>query len=210
MTDCPPARPLRADALRNRERILVAARQVLAEDGLEAGFTEIARVAGVGVGSVYRRFPDRESLIDALFAEAIDQVAEEVQGALTSDDPGKAFWDHLTASIERRCANRGFAELLDSPRGRETTASAKERLQPLITELLDRAKNAGAVRAEVSTADIAVLMHVVSQTSTADHPDLWRRYLAIMADGLKPQSGFTLAHVPGAPDEWFVPSDARG
>src|SRR4051794_35027271 len=125
------ARPLRADAERNRERILAAAAEVFAERGLDVSLDDIAAHAGVGVGTVYRRFPDKDDLIDALFEAKIDGAVQLASDALEIEDP----WEGLVTFIRGMCAmqaaDRGFKDaLLSRDRGRDRVAGARERIAP--------------------------------------------------------------------------------
>lgn len=196
-----PDRPLRADAERNRRLILDVAGEVFAERGLDAGFDEVARRAGVGVGTVYRRFPDREDLIDALFAERIEGMAELAEEAGRVDDPWEAVVFFLERSIEAQAVDRGLMEVLGQGVGRDRRIErARDRMQPLVGALVRRAAAAGALRPGVQPLDLAVLASGLARISTDGRPDLWRRYLPVVLDGLRPapgQAGLPLA----APDE---------
>ena len=105
-------RPLRRDAERNRQRILDAARVVFAERGLSGSLDDIARQAGVGVGTVYRRFPDKELLIDALFEERIEEIADVARAAADHPDPWEGLVDFLTRTQELQSRDRGLKELV--------------------------------------------------------------------------------------------------
>jgi AcrR family transcriptional regulator len=188
-------RPLRADAERNRRRILVAAAEVFAKRGLDAGLDEIARHAGVGTGTVYRRFPDKAILIDALFESQIDNLIEVAETALAMPDAWDGLVHFLEKSIEMQQADRGLKELLfgegcpgAAQHGGSRFANKIDRLHPTIAEIVDRAKAAGQLRADVSVTDLAVLqfmLHGVGTFAAAVEPQLWRRQLAISLDGLR-------------------------
>src|SRR5918912_696083 len=122
------ARPLRADAERNRARILAAAAEVFAERGLDVSLDDVAAHAGVGVGTVYRRFPDKDALIDALFEDKIAGVAEVAGRALELKDPWDAFETFVRAVAQAQAQDRGLKEALHvSDRGRHRIAVARER-----------------------------------------------------------------------------------
>ncbi|WP_082500426.1 MULTISPECIES: TetR/AcrR family transcriptional regulator [unclassified Nocardioides] len=179
-------RPLRADAERNRRLILDAASAVFAERGLEAGFEEVARRAGVGVGTVYRRFPDRDDLIDALFARRLDELVALTARAGEREDPWEALVWFLEESVAAQSCDRGLSEVLgDGLRGAERLERARERMQPAVGAVVARAQAAGLLRDDVAPLDLAVLSRAVSQIGTEATPDLWRRYLAILLDGLR-------------------------
>ena len=113
-------RPLRADAARNRARLLVAAKEVFAARGLDATMDEVARRAGVGVGTAYRRFRNRDDLIAALFEERLDEFMGLLDESLADDDPWRGLSGFLERSMEMQAADRGFKELLlQSVEGRE-------------------------------------------------------------------------------------------
>src|SRR5919112_2460198 len=125
-------RPLRADAERNRRRILAAASTVFAERGLEVSLDDIAAAAGVGVGTVYRRFPDKDALIDALFEDKIRAVADKVRASLEVADPWEGFEAFMRGVCASHAADRGLKEaMLSGDRGRERMQIAREHMAPL-------------------------------------------------------------------------------
>lgn len=183
-------RPLRADAARNRELILETAAEVFAEQGLEAGYDEIARRAGIGVGTVYRRFPERGELIQALFES---RISEMVQIAEQAAERPRA-WDGLTwfleRAIERQVADRGLKEVMVrtiSEGARHDTG--RERLGPIIEDIVARAQGDGSLRADIAATDIGMNLMLISSMTTRAQPDLWRRYLALFIDGLRARPG---------------------
>ncbi len=105
-------RPLRRDAERNRQRILAAAREAFAEDGLSVTLDEIARRAGVGVGTIYRRFPDKEQLIDALFEDRMKEFAAEAEQAMLAQDPWTGLVSFMERATEQHACDRGFKEVV--------------------------------------------------------------------------------------------------
>jgi AcrR family transcriptional regulator len=189
-------RPLRKDAERNRQRILAAAGEVFAERGLGVTLDDIARAAGVGVGTVYRRFPDKGTLIDALFAQRIESLCDIAEEALEIPDA----WDALVFYFEKgsrlQARDRGLKELLScSTHGGEPVVEAKARLRSRVTALYDRGKAARVLREDVEPFDsplIAIMLGAVMDRSRDVEPELWRRYLAIILDGLRPQAATPL------------------
>src|SRR3954470_886624 len=140
-------RPLRRDAERNRQRILAAAGELFTERGLGVTLDDIAHHAGVGVGTVYRRFPDKEVLIDALFEQRIEEICGLAAEALEIADPSEAFRFYFEQGSELQARDRGLKELLtSSTHGGAALTDAKGRLRTRVTELFDRAKAAGVVR----------------------------------------------------------------
>jgi AcrR family transcriptional regulator len=199
----PTDRPLRRDAQRNIERIRAAAIRVFREHGLDASHEVIAHEADVSVGTVYRRFPDREQLIDSLFEEEIDGVVAIAREALAIEDP----WAGLVHMFERGIAlsaeNLGLKQLITgSRRGAERVAKARDRLQPLVTEIIERARAAGAVRPDADPADMPMtllMMGTLIDAGRGHDPEPWRRYLWLILDGLRPE-GQPRQTLPRAPE----------
>jgi AcrR family transcriptional regulator len=182
-------RPLRRDAERNRQRILEAARAVFAERGLSGSHDDIARAAGVGVGTVYRRFPEKEQLIDALFEARIEEIADIARAAAESPDPWEGFVDFLTRTQEMQCEDRGLKEVvLGDARGAERASAARSLLVPLVERILQRAQDAGVVRNDVEISDIPLIqlaIGTIAESSRDVAPDAWRRTMTLVLDGLR-------------------------
>ncbi len=198
----PTIRPLRADAERNRARVLAAAAELFAECGLDASLEEVAARAGVGVGTVYRRFGDREGLIDALFEEQIEEVAQLAEHARTIDDSWEALVYFLRESTARSVVDRGLRQAVLSPaRGRERAARSRERIAPLAAQLLDRARNDGHLRDDFGVYDIPLMQLMLGTladvTGTID-PHYWQRFLTILLDGMRTNRP-TPTPLPGQP-----------
>jgi AcrR family transcriptional regulator len=184
-------KPLRADARRNRERVLAAARAVFAEQGVDAQMDDVARRADVGVGTVYRHFPTKEALLYALTDELFAVIAVHTRTLLTLDDPWEAFTRALWFGAEKTAGDRAFTEILALTRAYPPrTCPGKEDLLVTIGELMDRCKAAGVMRQDAMVDDIGLLMCGVGSASQMEHPvpDAWRRHLAIMLDGLRAQA----------------------
>jgi AcrR family transcriptional regulator len=182
-------RPLRRDAARNRERILEAAGEVFATRGLEVTLDDIAHCAGVGVGTVYRRFHDKEQLIDALFDDRMDAVLTVAEQALAVDDPWLGLEGFFASIFELQAADRGLRELAFAGRhGRERVARAKARLEPLIAEVVARGQASGQLRDDIRPDDIPLIQKMLAEIIEIAgdvSPGLWRRYLTIVLDGLR-------------------------
>jgi len=182
-------RPLRKDAERNRQRILEAARELFTEQGLGVTLNDIAHFAGCGVGTVYRRFPDKELLIDALFEERVGELLARAEVALTNPDPWDALIGFLEYGLELQARDRGLKELLlSTDKGRARVASVRERLVPMVAQLIERAHAAGALRPDVTDQDMPVIqlmLGTVIDGARDIDPNLWRRYLAIVLRGLR-------------------------
>jgi AcrR family transcriptional regulator len=182
-------RPLRADARRNRERILEAARCACAERGTSVQMDDVARGAGVGVGTVYRHFPTKEALIEALVAEKYRLVLESARAALEIDDPWESFAEMLRRTAEmmardaalRNALSRLGPDAAQAPEGRAE-------LEELGGRIMHRAQAAGVLRDDVGIDDIGLLMSGLSASMARPGP-AWRRHLELLLDGLRPPSG---------------------
>jgi AcrR family transcriptional regulator len=179
-----PEKPLRADARRNRERILKAARAVFGDHGLEAQMDDVAKRAKVGVGTVYRHFPTKEALLDALVRERFEEIAGFAEEALRHDDAWTGFTELIWRAAERNAVDRAFCEIVafnDQSRIVEETGLARH-----TATLMDRAKAQGNLRADATQMDIPILMAGCgSVMQIHPSPAIWRRYLTIMLDGLR-------------------------
>jgi len=198
----PPGRPLRRDAERNRARLLEAARVLFAERGLEVTMDEVAHHAGVGVGTAYRRFGSRDELIGALFEQRMEEYVALAEAALTEPEPWHALVGFLERSTAMQAADRGLKDLVFSHgHALERVARVRGRVLPLVEALVERAKAAGALRPDVTARDMPLislmLSNVVDFACEAD-PQLWRRYLALVLDGLRAR-GAAPSPLPGPP-----------
>jgi AcrR family transcriptional regulator len=191
---------LRADALRNRRRILDAAAEAFAEQGLDVGVAEIARRAGVGAGTIFRRFPCKEDLISAIVEERIADLVALAEGELADEDPAEAFRRFVLAGIELQVRDRGFLDAVAGRLGNDPRLhDARDRMIAASGRILERAQEAGAIRDDLSAKDLPVLMCSVAATPAGlldAQPDIWRRYAGVMLDGLKPESASALDHAP--------------
>jgi AcrR family transcriptional regulator len=182
-------KPLRKDAERNRQLILDAAHDLFTERGLGVTLNDIAHHAGVGVGTVYRRFPTKELLIDALFETRFGDMIELADRALANPDP----WDGLVGFMERglelQARDKGLKQLLlGTPEGCARVGGARERLLPLVAELVERARKAGVLRPDIQQEDLPVIQWMVGTVVDQGRevkPDLWRRYLSLLVRGMR-------------------------
>jgi AcrR family transcriptional regulator len=185
-----PAPALRADARRNRERILAAAREQFAHRGLDVHMEQIACAAGVGVGTVYRHFPAKEDLLQALADERFARFADHARAGLDHPDPWTGFRELMRESARIVAEDRGLSEAMDQLPGLCTASAEKVRLLELVSELIERAKASGAMRADFTAADVPSLMRGLARaTAPQDNgpPAMsWERYLEIMLAGLAP------------------------
>ena len=180
---------MRADAARNRERVLEAARARLAAGDDSLQLNAIAKLAGVGVGTVYRHFPTRHALLEALVAERFQRLVERALEAAADPDPARGLRGLLRHTLDLSLADPGFAAVLESAdRAGAPTAAVKAELDRAVTPLLHRAHEAGVVRPDVVSDDIRRLLcgmgHAVR--SGDDDPRYADLYLDILVAGLRP------------------------
>jgi AcrR family transcriptional regulator len=184
-------KPLRADARRNREKVLAAARAVFADQGVDAQMDDVARRADVGVGTVYRHFPTKDALLTALTNELFAVVAAHARSLLELDDPWEAFTRMLWFGGERTAGDRAFSEIMAAPGFSPQSGPGKEELIATAGELMRRCIAAGRMRPDVIVDDIPLLMCGVGAASGMPHPcgdEAWRRHLAILLDGLRAEA----------------------
>jgi len=182
-------RPLRKDAERNRQRIMQAAHEVFAQRGLDVSLDDVADHAGVGIGTVYRRFANKESLVEAVFEERLDQLVAIATESLQMEDS----WQGFVTLLERACAeqaiDRGLRDVVfGSAHSSDRVAIVRARMLPEASKVLHRAQADGHIRADLQHTDLPLIILTVS--SVADYTrhaggDTWRRYLAIILDGLR-------------------------
>jgi AcrR family transcriptional regulator len=183
-------RPQRRDAQRNRARILAATREAFRERGLDVGVDEIARRAGVGMGTLYRHFPTKDALIDAIVDARFAQLTASAEEALEAPDPWDGFTGFLHTAVDMQAADRGFKDAL-AARGRDERGVklARRRLHAAVARLVERAQAAGALRADLTIEDVIVLLwataRVVERTAEVA-PGQVRRFLALHLAGLRP------------------------
>jgi len=185
-------RRLRADAVRNRAKVLEAARASFAEHGAEAQMEDVARRAGVGVGTVYRHFPTKQALAEALVEERFDRTITFVRELVDEEaDPWRAIercFEYCAATQER---DRAWAAVLALMAGGVGAMGPREHqmreLLALEEQLIARARAAGVVRADLAAADMPALFCALASVVQAGGKS-WRRYLELLLDGLRPQS----------------------
>jgi AcrR family transcriptional regulator len=182
------ARPARKDSVRNRELLVEAAREVFAERGFGATLDDIARHAGVGVGTAYRHFANKQAVAAEVLTEATEQIAADARRALTIADPWEALVDFFEHTAERQAADRGLYETLTGQGDAEGQARIWPDIIAAVTELFERAAGAGAVRADATPQDVAALLVMMGpayEMTRRIGPRLWHRYLHLMLDGLR-------------------------
>jgi AcrR family transcriptional regulator len=169
---------LRADARRNLERVLDAATEVFAASGPDGSIDEIARLAGVGHGTVFRRFPTKDDLMFAVIERHVSDMRALAQEALAADDPGEAFFEFVQQVAELNMRTPGLHRCVVHCGGKPGAAD----LEQLVDRIVSRAQRAGAVRRDVRPADVQAL---VRSALTSAPPGQWRCYLDVVLDGLR-------------------------
>jgi AcrR family transcriptional regulator len=192
-------RPLRQDAARNRERLLTAAAETFAQAGPEASVEQIAAAAGVGMGTLYRRFPTKQALIDALATDLLCRMLDLGRTALATD-ADEAFETFLVQAMEAQYAHRGcLPQVWDSL----ATSELQAEVTDIVKALLQQAQRVGSVRTDVTHGDIRLIffgLRGVLESSADVAPEAWRRHLELVMAGLRPGSA-PLRHPALSPAE---------
>jgi AcrR family transcriptional regulator len=183
-------KPLRADARRNRQKVLAAARAVFSEQGVDAQMDDVARRADVGVGTVYRHFPTKDALLAALTDELFEAIAAHAREMLELEDPWEAFERVLWFGAQKTAGDRAFAELVGAAKDLPTESPGKQDLLDATGELMRRCKSGGRMRPDALIDDIPLLMCGIGSASAMPHsrPEAWRRHLQIVLDGLRAEA----------------------
>jgi AcrR family transcriptional regulator len=185
-----PQAPMRADARRNRERLLTAATAAFAEHGADAPLEDIARRAGVGIGTLYRHFPTRLALQESVFRSQVDAVCARGQELACAPSPGDAFlaWLHVLSGY--LATKRGLSRALIEQLGKdsELLSSCSQVMKATAAMLLERAQQAGEVRADISALDVMRLVHGIA-VATEQAPGETDRLLSLMLEGLRVPAG---------------------
>jgi AcrR family transcriptional regulator len=191
---------LRADAQRNLVRVLDAAREVFAEQGIDAPVTEIAERAGVGIGTIFRRFPTKDDLLVAVFEQRAEQLIDAADVALASSDPGAALQSFMETAAAMQISDRCWCDAAGTDLfGRDGIRELFDVLVGKMGELLTRAQTAGQVRSDLRALDIPVLLMAVAKPGVMLEdaaPGAWKRYLGLVFDGLRPEAAHPLPRRP--------------
>ena len=182
-------KPLRADARRNRAHVLEVARAAFAECGTELPMEELARRAEVGVGTLYRHFPNKEALLDALLLDHMTASVARTREALAQEDAWEAFREQVLAAAEMQAQDFAYCELIMSRKAvsdSEAVAVARSQMEAEMTKLISRAQEAGGLRRDFTIADVPVLFASIAGAIRAAGPDgRWRRQVEFALDGLR-------------------------
>jgi AcrR family transcriptional regulator len=190
----------RSHARRNHGLLVAAAREVFAERGAEASLEEIARRAGVGVGTLYRHFATREALVEAVYERRIGELAAAAESALAEADGWLGLVGLLERILEAQAGDRLLKDvILRSPPGAGRVESAREEMRALFERVLARARDQGSLRGDFAFADLALLLWsfspVIDATAEAA-PGAWRRHLHWLLDGMRATSATPQAEPP--------------
>ncbi|GII05852.1 TetR/AcrR family transcriptional regulator [Planobispora takensis] len=200
----PRTKPLRKDAQRNRDLLVTTARELFAARGLDVSLDEIARTAGVSSGTLYNHFPERADLVEAVFADRVATVAEIAEHALAMADPWAGLVHFLERVCELQAADRGYNDLVSRRLPQAPPTEEHARGYESMVRILDRARESGALREDVTLEDMAFLTWGTARTveaTAAVRPQAWRRHLALMLDGLRATAARPLPEPPLRPDE---------
>ena len=183
-------KPLRADARRNREAILSAAKAVFAKQGEDAQMDDIARRAKLGVGTLYRHFPTKSALIEALLADRFEQIAQFLAEGLEDADPFRGLCSSMWRGAELAARDLGVSQLFAAHIAEATDAHrAQQKTLRLASELIARAQASGQLREDFAAFDIPVVMCGVTQAMHMGPKDSWRRHLRLIFDGMRAHEG---------------------
>ncbi|MEU0874829.1 TetR/AcrR family transcriptional regulator [Nocardia brasiliensis] len=188
-----PPRRLRADAARNQQRIIAAARELFADHGLEITLDDVAERAGVGVGTVYRRFANKKDLITEVFEQNLREFAEAADAAYRHPDPWFGLVEFFEYACRHMAVNRGFSSvMLELEEDNiDRFVVVRDRIKPTVTAIVDRAREAGVLAPGVEPSDFFALIHMVdgiAEFSRSVNPDVWQRYMAIALNGVRADS----------------------
>jgi AcrR family transcriptional regulator len=189
------SRPRRADAERNRARILAAASELFAERGLDASMPELAERAGVGVGTVYRAFPDKDHVLSAVMAERFRWLTAEIEAAIEADDAWAAFTDVVWKGAALHAKDRAFHQCLPEALDLAEVHEARTGTLDAFQRLIERAQTAGALRSDVVAEDIPMLLAGVGLSRSSGGVS-WERHLALVIDGLRAEGAHPLPSKP--------------
>ena len=190
----------RSDARRNRERLIASARELFAATGVDVPVEEITRHAGVGMGTLYRHFPTKEDLIDAVLEESFAGIVELAEQADAEEDAWVGLTGFLEQALALHAANRGLKDMLaTSEHGRERAQAMRARIRPVLARLIERAQSQGALRHDFTTEDLPVVFWTTGRVieTTADvAPKHWRRFLGLVLDGMRADAATPLPAPP--------------
>jgi AcrR family transcriptional regulator len=196
----PTATATRSDAVRNRAKLITAARDLFATSGVDVSVEEITRHAGVGMGTLYRHFPTKDELIDAVLEDAFAEIVRLAQEAAATDDAWAGLTSFFERLLELHAQNRGVKDIVAlRGHGSHRAEAMRARLRPLLAQVVERAHEQGTLRRDFTSDDLPLIFwtanRVIDLTQDAA-PEFWRRYLALLLDGLRPAAATPLPEPP--------------
>ena len=198
--DTTSTRPQRADAVRSRAKLLAAATELFAADGIETSVADITHRAGLGKGTFFRHFPTKDDLVAAVVGETLNRLAARGTELANAEDPAAGLYDFMCAAIELQAEDRAFCEVVaGAAQGHDQVQTAVRELHEMVQHLTERAQAHGSIRSDITGEDIALLLSGVFQTASPlihEQPDLWRRYLSLLFDGLQRTAARPLTSAP--------------
>ena len=194
------ARPLRRDAQANRDRIVAAARVAFAAHGIDVPVEEISRRAAVGMGTLYRHFPAKEDLIDAVLEDAFEEFVGAAEQALAEENAWTAFRGFLERVFALHVENRGLKDIIATrAHGRARAEAMRTRMRPLLLRMIERAHEQGTLRPDFTAEDMPLVFWTggrVIEATASVAPEFWRRHLGLLLDGLRAEAATPLPHPP--------------
>jgi len=188
---------LRSDARQNRETILSATRELFAAEGLDVPAREIASSARIGVGTLYRHFPTRDALVDAVLEDALAAFVSAAETALEDRDPWHGFTTFFESALTLHAGNRGLISMIETNRhGLERAQAMRRRLRPLLARLVERAKESGGLRPDFTAQDVPLVFWAVDRAIERAGDLVWRRQLAFLLDGLRAERATPVPYPP--------------
>jgi AcrR family transcriptional regulator len=195
-----PTKTIRSDARRNRERLVSSARELFARQGVEVAVEEITHHAGLGMGTLYRHFPTKDELIDAVLEDEFAQLVAAAELAVAEEDAWAGLTGFLGQALALHAANRGLKDVLTARGGsRKRSEAMRTRIKPLLHRLIERAHEQAVLRSDFVPEDLPLVFWTtfrVIERTTSVAPDYWRRYLGLLLDGLRPEAATTLPEPP--------------
>ena len=182
---------LRRDAARNRAKLTAAGREVFAEQGPDVSFEEVARRAGVGIGTLYRHFPSREALAEEIYAEHIEEVVSAAEAAAAEEDAWSGLVHFLEHMLDLQARNLPLRGLFFRLSGGLRAAERRRLILPLLEQVVERGKAQGALRDDLAVGDLSIALWSfapVLEATAGVAPNVWRRHLRILLDGMRPDA----------------------
>jgi AcrR family transcriptional regulator len=192
---------LRSDARRNRERLVASARELFAAHGVDVPVEDITHHAGLGMGTLYRHFPTKEELVDAVLEDAFAELVQAAEEAAAADDAWAGFTGFLERALAAHATNRGLKDVLAARRGQgaQRAEAMRARIRPLLRRMIQRAQEQGTLRPDFAPEDLPLVFwtadRVIDRTA-AVAPDYWRRFLGLLLDGLRADAATPLPRPP--------------